>query len=46
MPNIKREYLGKKIKIISSDGLEYTGKAVELQGPEETTSGEAELGIN
>ena len=46
MPNIKREYLGKKIKIISSDGLEYTGKAVELQGPEETTSGEVELGIN
>lgn len=42
---IKREYLGKEIKIISTDGREYKGKAVELQGPEETTSGEIELGI-
>lgn len=45
MGNIKREYLGKKIKIISTNGLKFTGKAVELQGPEETTSGEIELGI-
>jgi hypothetical protein len=43
---IKGEYIGKNIKITTSDGCEYTGKAVELQGSEETESGEPEIGIN
>lgn len=43
---IKSEYIGKKVKITTADGLEYTGKAVEIEGPEETESGELEIGIN
>lgn len=43
---IKSEYIGKKVKITTADGLEYSGKAVEIEGPEETASGEPEIGIN
>lgn len=43
---IKPEYIGKKIKITDAYGKTYTGKAVELEGPEETESGEPEIGIN
>ena len=43
---IKNEYIGKKVKIITADGLKYEGKAVELEEPEESESGEPEIGIN
>ena len=43
---IKSDYIGKEVKITTADGLEYTGKAVELEGPEESESGEPEIGIN
>ena len=44
---IRKEYMGKEIRIISkTNGIEYTGKAVELQSPEESESGELEIGIN
>jgi len=43
---IKAEYLGKKVKLTDTYGKEYAGKAVELQGPEESESGEPEIGIN
>lgn len=43
---IKSEYIGKKVKITTADGLECSGKAVEIEGPEETASGEPEIGIN
>lgn len=43
---IKSEYIGKNIRIIDMNGKTYTGKAVELEGPEETESGELEIGIN
>lgn len=43
---IKAEYIGKKVKITDAYGKEYTGKVVELEGPEESTSGEVEIGIN
>ena len=33
--------MGKEIKIISeTNGIEYTGRAAELQSPEESESGE------
>ena len=38
---IRKEYMGKEIKIISeTNGIEYTGRAAELQSPEESESGE------
>ena len=44
---IRKEYMGKEIKIISkTNGIEYAGKAVEIQSPEESESGELEIGIN
>ena len=44
---ILKEYVGKIITITSaSTGLIYSGKAVELQGPDESDSGEPEIGIN
>lgn len=43
---IKAEYLGKKVKLTDAYGKEYAGKVVELEGPEETESGEPEIGIN
>ena len=43
---IKAEYLGKKVKLTDAYGKEYAGKVVELEGPEESESGEPEIGIN
>ena len=43
---IKAEYLGKKVRLTDTYGKEYAGKVVELEGPEETESGEPEIGIN
>lgn len=43
---IKTEYMGKKVKITDADGKEYAGKVVEMEGPEESESGEHEIGIN
>lgn len=43
---IKSEYMGKKVKILTADGQEYSGKVVEMEGPEATESGEPEIGIN
>ena len=37
---IRKEYMGKEIKIISkTNGIEYAGKAVEIQSPEESERG-------
>lgn len=43
---IKPEYIGKKVKITDAYGKTYTGKVVEMEGSEESESGEAEMGIN
>ena len=34
------------MKILTADGQEYSGKVVEMEGPETTESGEPEIGIN
>lgn len=43
---IKAEYMGKKVNIVDAYGNKYAGKVVEMEGPEETESGEPEIGIN
>lgn len=43
---IKAEYTGKTVTITDKHGRSYTGKVVELEGPDETESGEPEIGIN
>lgn len=43
---IRAEYLGHIVRIVDIDGRIWKGKAVELEGPEESTSGEVEIGIN
>ena len=43
---IRAEHLGHIVRIVDIDGRIWKGKAVELEGPEESTSGEAEIGIN
>lgn len=43
---IKSEYMGKRVKILTADDQEYSGKVVEMEGPEATESGEPEIGIN
>ena len=43
---IKAEYLGKTVRITDVSGKEYAGKVAELEGPEESTSGEPEIGIH
>ena len=32
--------------VVPIDGLKYKGKMVELEGPEDTASGEVEIGID
>lgn len=39
-------FIGKIIEITTTDGLKYKGKMVELEGPEDTASGEVEIGID
>jgi len=39
-------FIGKIIEITTTDGLKYKGKMVELEGPEDTASGEVEFGID
>ena len=43
---IRAEHLGHIVRIVDIDGRIWKGKAVELEGPEESTSGEVEIGIN
>ena len=43
---IKEEYIGKILKIVDTSGKEYIGKAVELDYPRDSFSGEMEIGIN
>lgn len=43
---IKTEYLGHVVRIIDIDGKMWSGKVVELEGPEESDSGKIELGID
>ncbi|MDD6827723.1 MAG: hypothetical protein PUE12_16755 [Oscillospiraceae bacterium] len=43
---IRAEHLGHIVRIVDVDGKVWKGKAVELEGPEESTSGEVEIGIN
>lgn len=43
---IKTEYLGHVARIIDMDGRIWSGKVVELEGPEESDSGKIELGID
>ena len=40
------DFVGKTIEITTIDGLKYKGKMVELEGPEDSESGEVEIGIN
>lgn len=43
---IRAEHLGHIVRIVDIDGRIWKGEAVELEGPEESTSGEGEIGIN
>lgn len=46
MVMIRSEYIGKEVKIITTDEVGYCGTVVEVEGPEDTESGEPEIGIN
>lgn len=43
---IRAEYLGHIVRIVDVDGKAWKGKVVELVGPEDSDSGEIELGID
>ena len=43
---IRAEHLGHIVRILDIDSKAWRGKVVELVGPEESTSGEVEIGIN
>lgn len=43
---IRAEYLGHIVRIVDVDGKAWMGKVVELVGPEDSDSGEIELGID
>lgn len=43
---IRSEHLGHIVRIVDIDGRIWKGKAVELEGPEDSYSGEIELGID
>lgn len=43
---IRAEHLGHTVRIVDVDGKGWKGKVVELEGPEDSESGEIELGID
>ncbi|MBO4981819.1 MAG: hypothetical protein J6C84_07995 [Lachnospiraceae bacterium] len=43
---IRAEHLGHIVRIVDVDGKVWKGKVVELVGPEDSDSGEIELGID
>lgn len=43
---IRAEHLGHIVRIVDIDGRIWKGKVVELEGPEDSDSGEIELGID
>ena len=43
---IRAEHLGHIVRIVDVDGKAWKGKVVELVGPEDSDSGEIELGID
>ena len=43
---IRAEHLGYIVRIVDIDGRIWKGKVVELEGPEDSDSGEIELGID
>ena len=45
MSKIKNEFYGEKVNIVCTDGTKFSGCVEMLETPEESDSGELEIGI-